>query len=110
MILAQVRDEMGCPPDLQIRVIRIGDRWDAFVEIIDRDDYPDYLVVDDFGGSGRVYREADVEEIDLETAILDLLQTQYRTRSRSSPSTAEKGSQDVRADVRLGVPRGEPGR
>jgi hypothetical protein len=37
--------------------------------------------------AGRVYREADVETADLETVILDLLET------------AEKWSQDVSADV-----------
>lgn len=43
IILARVRDEMACPPDLQIRVIRVGGRWDAFAEVIDRDKYPDCL-------------------------------------------------------------------
>jgi hypothetical protein len=43
MILARVRDEMACPPDLQIRVIRVGGRWDTFAEVIDRDKYPDCL-------------------------------------------------------------------
>jgi hypothetical protein len=27
---------MVCPPDLQVRVIRIGGRWDAFAEVIDK--------------------------------------------------------------------------
>jgi hypothetical protein len=43
MILARVRDEMVCPPDLQIRVIPVGDRWDAFAEVIDKDKHPDCL-------------------------------------------------------------------
>jgi hypothetical protein len=33
-----------------------------------------YLVVDDLGRNGRIYREADVVATDLETAILDLLE------------------------------------
>lgn len=36
MILARVRDEMVCPPDLQVSVIRVGGRWDAFAEVIDK--------------------------------------------------------------------------
>lgn len=43
MILAQVRGEMTCPADLQIQVIRVGNRWDAFAEVIDRDKCPDCL-------------------------------------------------------------------
>jgi hypothetical protein len=36
--------------------------------IVPRDDDRDvYLVVDDFGRSGRAFREADVETTDLET-------------------------------------------
>ena len=37
MILARVRDEMVCPTDLQVRVIRVGGRWDAFAEVIDKE-------------------------------------------------------------------------
>jgi hypothetical protein len=40
MILARVRDEMVCPTDLQVRVIRVGGRWDAFAEVIDKAKYP----------------------------------------------------------------------
>ena len=43
MILARVRDEMVCPPDLQVRVVRVGGRWDAFAEVIDKDKHPDCL-------------------------------------------------------------------
>ena len=35
MILARVCAEMVCPPDLQVRVIRVGGRWDAFAEVIE---------------------------------------------------------------------------
>jgi hypothetical protein len=59
-----------------------------------------YLVVDDFGRNGRVYREADVETTDLETVILDLLEGQYQSPVRVVAfNTAEKWSQDVSADV-----------
>jgi hypothetical protein len=38
------------------------------------DDQNVYLVVDDLGRNGRAYREADVENTDLETAIVELQQ------------------------------------
>jgi hypothetical protein len=43
MTLARVRDEMVCPTDLQVRVIRVGGRWDAFAEVIDKEKHPDCL-------------------------------------------------------------------
>jgi hypothetical protein len=59
-----------------------------------------YLVVDDLGRNGRVYREAEVETADLETVIADLLDGQYKNPVRIvSFNTAEKWSQDVSADV-----------
>jgi hypothetical protein len=64
------------------------------------DDQNVYLVVDDFGRNGRVYREAEVETTDLETVILDLLEGQYKNPVRIVAfNTAEKWSQDVSADV-----------
>jgi len=59
-----------------------------------------YLVIDDFGRNGRVYREADVETTDLETVILDMLEGQYKSPVRVVAfNTAEKWSQDVAPDV-----------
>ena len=43
MILTRVRDEMVCPTDLQVRVIRVGGRWDAFADVIDKEKHPDCL-------------------------------------------------------------------
>ncbi len=43
MILSRLRAEMACPTDLQIRVIRIDDRWDAFSEFIDKDKHAECL-------------------------------------------------------------------
>jgi hypothetical protein len=58
-----------------------------------------YLVVDDLGPSGRVWREADVET-DLETVILDLLEGQYKSPVRVVAfNTIEGWSQDVSAEV-----------
>ena len=64
------------------------------------DDQDVYLVVDDFGRNGRVYREADVEVTDLDTVILDLLEGQYKNPIRVVAfNAAQKWSQDVSADV-----------
>ena len=41
------------------------------------DDQDVYLVVDDFGRHGRVWRETDVEATDYETVVTDLLGGQY---------------------------------
>jgi hypothetical protein len=66
----------------------------------DGDDQNVYLVVDDFGRNGRAYRETDVENADLETVIIDLLDGQYKNPIRVIGfNTAEGWSQDVSADV-----------
>jgi hypothetical protein len=64
------------------------------------DDQNVYLVVDDLGRFGRVWREADYERTDLETVIQDLLEGQY-----SSPigvfgfNPVQGWSRDVSDDV-----------
>jgi hypothetical protein len=64
------------------------------------DDQNVYLVVDDFGRNGRAWRETDVENTDLETVILDMLEGQFKNPVRVVAfNTAEKWSQDVSADV-----------
>jgi hypothetical protein len=64
------------------------------------DDQNVYLVVDDFGRNGRVYRETDVEAADLETVILDLLDGQYKNPIRVVAfNIAEGWSQDASADI-----------
>jgi hypothetical protein len=64
------------------------------------DDQNVYLVVDDLGHNGRVYREADVEASDLETVIVDLLDGQYHNPVRVVAfNTAEKWSRDASSDV-----------
>jgi hypothetical protein len=66
----------------------------------DDDDQNVYLVVDDFGRNGRAWREADVQDTDLETVILDMLEGQYKNPVRVVAfNTAEKWSQDVSIDV-----------
>jgi hypothetical protein len=64
------------------------------------DDQNVYLVVDDLGWNGRVYRETDVEAADLETVILDLLSGEYKNPARVIAfNTAEGWSQDVSPDI-----------
>jgi hypothetical protein len=64
------------------------------------DDHNVYLVMDDLGRLGRVWREADDSAAELEAVILDLLAGQYKSPIRVvSFNTAEHWSQDVSADV-----------
>jgi hypothetical protein len=59
-----------------------------------------YLVADDLGKLGSVWREADVETTDLETVITDLLTGQYQNPVRIIASnTAERWAQDVSEDI-----------
>jgi hypothetical protein len=64
------------------------------------DDQNVYLVLDDLGQNGRVWREADADDADLEAVISDLLDGQYTNPHRVVGfNTTEKWSQDVSADV-----------
>jgi hypothetical protein len=59
-----------------------------------------YLVLDNLGRTGFVWREADSESTDLETVILDLLTGQYKSPIRVVGfNTAEGWSQDVSAEI-----------
>ena len=64
------------------------------------DDETVYLVKDDRGKLGRVWREADAEASDLETVITDLMTGQYSDPVRVIAfNTVERWSQDVSEDV-----------
>jgi hypothetical protein len=64
------------------------------------DDENVYLVADDFGELGRIWRETDVEATDLETVITDLLDGQYNSPVRVIGfNTAEGWSRDVSEDI-----------
>lgn len=68
--------------------------------IVPTGDQDVYLVLDDFGLNGRVWREANAETADLETVIVDLLEGQYKSPVRVvSFNTTEAWSADVSADV-----------
>ena len=59
-----------------------------------------YLVKDDLGRLGSVWREADAAATDLETVITDLLTGQYRDPIRVIAfNTAERWAQDVAESV-----------
>ena len=64
------------------------------------DDQTVYLVKDDLGRLGSVWREADAEAADLKTVITDPLTGQYKDPARVVAfNTAEGWSQDVSEDV-----------
>jgi uncharacterized membrane protein len=64
------------------------------------DDHDVYVVMDDLGRLGRVWRESDDRGAEIEAVILDLLTGQYRDPVRVVGfNTAEQWSQDVSADV-----------
>jgi hypothetical protein len=64
------------------------------------DDQTVYLVKDDLGRLGAVWREANAEATDLETVIQDLLTGQYHDPVRIIAfNIAERWSQDVSEDV-----------
>ena len=59
-----------------------------------------YLVVDNFGLSGTVYRETEVERTDLEAIIADLRSGQFNDPVRVVAfNTLEHWSEDVSKDV-----------
>jgi hypothetical protein len=64
------------------------------------DDQDVYLVVDDLGRFGRVWREADVEVTDFETVVTDLLEGQYKNPIGIFCFNAAEGwSRDVSEDI-----------
>lgn len=64
------------------------------------DDQTVYLVADDLGKLGSVWRETDADATDLETVISDLLTGQYHSPIRVIAfNTVERWSEDVSEDV-----------
>jgi hypothetical protein len=64
------------------------------------DDHDVYLVVDDLGRLGRVWREADYEATDFETVVSDLLTGQYDCAAQVVCfNSAEAWSRDVSEDI-----------
>ncbi len=65
--------EIGCTVELRMR----RSNWTPSI-VPNGDDQNVYLVVDDLGRLGRVWREADAEATDLETVLQDLIGGQYK--------------------------------
>jgi hypothetical protein len=64
------------------------------------DDHDVYLVVDDLGRLGRVWREADYAATDFETIVTDMLDGQYKNAvGIFAFNTAEGWARDVSADI-----------
>jgi hypothetical protein len=64
------------------------------------DDHDVYLVVDNLGRLGRVWREADYETTDFETVVTDMLDGQYKDPIRHLRIQHRRGwSRDVSANV-----------
>lgn len=64
------------------------------------DDQTVYLVKDDLGRLGAVWREADAEAADLETVITDLMAGEYKNPIRVTAfNTVERWSEDVSEDI-----------
>ncbi|MGY8706033.1 hypothetical protein RAD16_09850 [Bradyrhizobium sp. 18BD] len=64
------------------------------------DDQTVYLVKDDLGRNGAVWREAEAETTDLETVITDLMSGEYKDPVRIVAfNIAERWSEDVPEDV-----------
>jgi hypothetical protein len=64
------------------------------------DDQDVYLVVDDLGRLGRVWREVDYEDTSFETVVADLLSGQYKSPIGIFCFNAVEGwSRDVSEDV-----------
>jgi hypothetical protein len=56
----------------------------------DDDDRNVYIVLDDFGRTGRAYRETDAERADLEAIIRDMLEGQHQNPVRMVGITPPK--------------------
>jgi hypothetical protein len=68
--------------------------------VLRTDDHDVYLVVDDLGRLGRVWREADYEATDFETVVSDLLTGQYDGAVQVVCFNSAQGwSRDVSEDI-----------
>ena len=73
------------------------------------DDENVYVVVDDLGSYGEVWREIETVRTDLECVITDLLDGQYNSPVRVVGfNTAEGWSRDVSAEVAVELCRSRP--
>lgn len=74
--------------------------WTPSIVAGGADDETVYLVKDDLGRLGAVWREADAETTDLETVITDLLTGQYSNSIRVIAfNTVERCWEDISEDI-----------
>jgi hypothetical protein len=82
-------------------------RSHSLVPANDAADVSVYLVLDDFGFLGRIYRETDEADANLPTLIDDMLTGQFNCPVRVVAfNTAEGWSRDVSEDVARDVVKG----
>jgi hypothetical protein len=85
--------------DLPCWSLRMRQAWTPSI-VPDGSDQTVYLVLDDFGDLGRVWRETDVNQADLETVLADLMTGEYHDPVLVAAfNTAEHWAADVSADV-----------
>jgi DNA end-binding protein Ku len=103
---AAKKSRQACTRDLALAKgrVRIMTSWTP--SIVPGSDQTVYLVLDDLGKLGRVWRESDIEKTDLETVIEDLLSGQYNGPVQVIAfNVSERWSQDVSEDVAREVRR-----
>jgi hypothetical protein len=72
----------------------------ASVKLVPQCDVTVHIVLDDFGKSGRVYRETDEQDAQFGTVVDDLMTGQFNNPVRVIAfNTAEGWSRDVSEDV-----------
>jgi hypothetical protein len=83
---------------MELQVMR---QWSSTPSIVPSgNDQIVYLVIDDLGHLGQVWRETDTQSTDLETVITDLLEGQYHNPVRVIGFNAAEGwSRDVSEDI-----------
>src|SRR5262245_53191300 len=96
-------DSQSTPPtaifwSLQLRSLCMGNWTPSIVPNVAEQNV--YLVVDDLGHLGQIWREAGVEMTDLESVIIDLLEGQYRYPVRVIAfNVAEGWCRDASKDI-----------
>ncbi len=72
----------------------------ASAKLVPQSDATVHIVLDDFGKSGRAYRETDEEDVSFDTVVDDLMTGQFNNPVRVIAfNTGEGWSRDVSEDV-----------
>ena len=90
----------SCIPRHPYSLLLLELRMRPSTSIIFNNDQEVYLVLDDFGSIGCAWRETNVQDTELESVMIDLLEGQYSNPVRVIGfNTAEGWSRDVSEDV-----------